>query len=130
MKKDIDNRLDIELLVNAFYNEVKNDTLLYPFFVGLNAVQWQKHLERQYLFWENALFYKGGYLGNPLQKHRLIHQQMKIEEKHFKRWVYLFFSVTDSLFAGQMAELVKQRAYNIAVVLKLKLHDGITDYKN
>ncbi|RTL51573.1 MAG: group III truncated hemoglobin [Sphingobacteriales bacterium] len=121
MKKDIENRNDIELLVNTFYAAVKKDALLWPYFTALSEAQWQKHLERQYLFWENALFYTGGYLGNPLQKHRKIHQKKMIENKHFKRWLDLFFSVTDSLFEGEKAELAKQRAYNIAVVMKLKL---------
>ncbi|WP_298301162.1 group III truncated hemoglobin [Hydrotalea sp.] len=123
MKKDIENRSDIELLVNTFYAEVKKDTLLWPYFEHLTAAQWQKHVERMYLFWENALFYTGGYLGNPLQRHRKIYQKKKIDNKHFKRWLDLFVAVTDCFFEGEKANLAKQRAYNISVVMKLKLNE-------
>ncbi|PZX61542.1 group III truncated hemoglobin [Hydrotalea sandarakina] len=123
MKKDIENRSDIELLVNTFYAEVKKDMLLQTYFQHLSELQWQKHLERMYLFWENALFHSGGYFGNPLKTHRKIDSKNKILHKHFKRWLQLFFRVTDNYFVGEVANAAKQRAYNIAVVIELKLKD-------
>jgi hemoglobin len=72
VKKDIENRSDIELLVNTFYAEVKKDMLLQTYFQHLSKLQWQKHLERMFLFWENALFHSGGYFGNLLKTHRKI----------------------------------------------------------
>jgi len=123
VKKDIENRCDIELLVNTFYAEVKKDTLLQPYFRHLSEAQWQKHLERMYLFWENALFHSGGYFGNPLKTHRKIDAKNKITHKHFKRWLQLFFTVIDKHFVGTVANSAKQRAYNIAVVMELKLKD-------
>lgn len=123
MKKDIENRSDIELLVNCFYVELKNDALLKPYFQHFTEKQWHNYLERMYLFWENALFHSGGYFGNPLKTHREIDSKNKILHKHFKRWLQLFFKVTDSHFVGTFANHAKQHAYNIAVVMELKLKD-------
>ncbi len=47
MKKDIESREDIELLVNQFYNKVNQDTLLAPVF---SHVDWPNHLPIMYNF--------------------------------------------------------------------------------
>ena len=61
MKKDISNNKDIEKLVNLFYEKVKKDTTIAPFF--LDDFDWDKHLKIMYKFWENVLFYTGNYNG-------------------------------------------------------------------
>ena len=70
MKKDISNRADVELLVNSFYNKVREDELISFFFTKIVAVDWEKHLPVMYDFWDNILFYAGKYEGNPMAKHR------------------------------------------------------------
>ena len=114
MSKDILNREDIELLVNAFYDKVKQDPLLAPVF---SHVDWPNHLPNMYNFWSSMLFGDQTYNGNPFQKH--IH--LKIDVSHFNRWLELFNSTVENHFVGMKADEVKSRAQSIAGVWQHKL---------
>ena len=65
-QKDIVERKDIELLVDSFYEKVKNDQLLGPVFAH---VDWPKHLPVMYQFWSSMMLGEQSYKGNPFQKH-------------------------------------------------------------
>jgi hemoglobin len=121
MKKDIENREDIEVLVNSFYDKVKADGILGPIFTVIIPVNWQVHLPVMYQFWDNAIFYTGGYTGNPMAMHAHIHKKIGLEEKQFDRWLELFNKTVDELFEGEKASLAKQRAYSIAKVMEQKI---------
>lgn len=121
MKQDIQNRADIETLVNQFYDLVKVDPEIGPFFSGVVSVNWEKHLPVMYAFWENILFYTGGYEGNPMQKHLSVHKMAPMTKAHFDRWLLLFFRTVDALFEGENAEALKQRATSMATVMQLKM---------
>ena len=114
MSKDILNREDIELLVNSFYDKVKQDSLLAPVF---SHVDWPNHLPIMYNFWSSMLFGDQTYNGNPFQKH--IH--LKIDVSHFNRWLELFNSTVENHFVGMKADEVKSRAQSIAGVWQHKL---------
>lgn len=118
MKNDIENKNDIKLLVNTFYEDVKVDELIGPFF---NKIDWDKHIPIMCKFWENVLFYTGNYTGNPMLRHKLIHENMPMNEEQFIRWIDLFKSAVDELFIGEKAELMKQRANSIASIMQLKI---------
>ena len=90
MKKDIRNRDDIELMVNRFYDRVKEDPVIGYIFNEVARVNWEKHLPVMYNFWDNAIFFSGTYTGNPLQLHKHLHSVMPLEEKHFDRWEQLY----------------------------------------
>lgn len=124
MKQDIQNRTDIENLVNQFYDQVKVDPEIGPFFSEVVAVNWEKHLPVMYAFWENILFYTGGYEGNPMRKHLSIHKMAPMNKADFDRWLQLFFGTVDSLFEGENAEAIKQRATSMATVMQLKMNSG------
>jgi hemoglobin len=121
MKKDIVNRSDIELLVNSFYDKVNRDPLIAFFFSEVVVVDWDKHLPVMYDFWENILFYTGKYEGNPMAKHKDIHQKCPMKMEHFQRWIFLFTETVDELFEGSISELAKQRATSIATVMQIKM---------
>lgn len=121
MKKDLANRADIENLVNTFYDKVKGDDILGPIFNVQIPVNWQVHLPVMYKFWENAIFYTGGYTCNPMTLHAHIHKKIGLEAKQFERWLKLFNETTDELFEGEKAELAKQRALSIAQVMQQKI---------
>jgi len=70
MKPDIQNRKDIETLVNAFYDKVKTDAVIGYLFNEVAQVNWQTHLPKMYDFWQNILFFTGNYDGNPMAKHK------------------------------------------------------------
>lgn len=121
VKKDIETKKDIELLVNAFYEKVKADSLIGPIFTQVFKVNREKHLQVMYDFWENALFYSGTYSGNPMALHKRLHQIFDLREEHFQRWSKLFTGTVDELFEGEKAALAKQRAISISTVLKIKI---------
>lgn len=129
MKKDIASRQDIELLVNRFYDKVKSDAVIGFIFTDIARVNWEKHLPVMYDFFENMLFYTGTYTGNPMELHRHINRRLPLTREHFQQWESLFCQAVDESFEGVSAELVKQRALNIAALMKIKILDTSTSDK-
>lgn len=126
MKKDIESRADIEILMNAFYGKALKDELIGFFFTEVAPLVMEVHMPLIVDFWETIIFGKAAYKGNVLQVHQHIHQLAAFKEEHFERWVSLFQQTVNDLFTGDHAELVKQRAASIATVMKIKLlHGGI-----
>jgi hemoglobin len=121
MKKDILSKDDIKKLVDSFYEEIGKDALLGPIFNDISKVDWSTHLPKMYSFWENAIFYTGGYNGNPLKVHKHIHEMFPLTSVHFYRWNEIFTNTINRLFEGKNAELAKTRALHISMVLQEKL---------
>ena len=121
MKKDIEDRKDIELLINSFYDKVKQDAIIGLFFTEVVQVNWEKHLPVMYNFWENIVFQTGSYNGNPMDKHLELNKKSLILMEHFQRWILLFNETVDELFKGKKAELIKQRALSISTVMQIKI---------
>lgn len=121
MKNDITNRDDIRQLVDSFYEKVKANQVIGPIFTRQFHINWERHLPIMYEFWENALFYTGGYMGNPIQLHQYIHDKISLSPEDFKTWLQLFTATADELFEGPVTELAKQRAHSIATVMQVKL---------
>lgn len=121
MKNDIQNRTDIEILINSFYNKVKVDPIISYFFTDVVQVNWDKHLPKMYDFWENVIFNTGVYEGNPMAQHQHLHHKSPLSKVHFDEWIKLFTLTVDQLFEGEKAELTKQRATSIATVMQLKI---------
>src|ERR1035437_8431197 len=121
MKKDIQNRSDIEVLVKAFYEKVKTDTLIGPIFNEVIQVNWENHLPVMFDFWENTLFYTGSYTGNPMKSHQHLNGIFPLTSEYFKQWNILFISTVDELFEGEKALLAKQRARSISTVKQMKI---------
>ena len=124
MKKDIESPEDIKLLVDSFYAKVKTDPLIGYIFTEVARVNWEKHLPVMYSFWENALFYTGGYGGNPMKVHAHLHRLAKLNPEHFRQWNLLFSATVDELFFGEKALLAKEKALSISTVMQVKLFDG------
>jgi hemoglobin len=124
MKKDIRNRIDIELFVNNFYDRVKTDPVIGYIFTEIAKVNWERHLPVMYNFWENALFYSGTYKGNPLELHKHLHRVMPLEPRHFDQWIRIFNETIDELFDGSKADLAKERAYSIAQIMQRNILKG------
>lgn len=121
MKRDIENRADIELLVNEFYDKVKMDTVIGYIFNDVVKVNWEKHLPTMYNFWENTIFYTGNYEGNPMELHKHLHRLTPLSTEHFARWNKLFTQTVDEFFEGVNANLAKQRALSISTVMQMKI---------
>ncbi len=85
MRKEIETREDIELLVNRFYEKVIQDGSIGFIFNDVAKVNWEKHLPIMYNFFENLLFYTGSYVGNPMELHRHISRKLPLTNEHFQR---------------------------------------------
>jgi hemoglobin len=125
MKKDIQNREDIFLLVSSFYKKVRKDTVLGPFFNDV-IKDWDAHLDNLTSFWESSLFLKTRYSGNPLEVHTKVDKENNhtITEKHFGLWMNLWFETIDELFEGDYANNAKQRARKMSTFLYLKIFEA------
>lgn len=121
MKKDIQTRDDIETLVTTFYDKVKADPVIGHIFTEVAKVNWEKHLPVMFDFWENTILFSGSYSGNPMAAHQRLHATFPLNPDHFKRWIALFTGTVDELYAGEKAELAKQRALSIATIMQVKL---------
>ena len=121
MKKDIENRDDIILLINTFYEKVKKDEVIGYIFNDVAKVNWEKHLPVMYDFWENVIFFTGSYTGNPMTAHKQLNKKTPLNTEHFQEWIKLFTKTVDELFEGDKAELTKQRAISIATVMQIKI---------
>lgn len=121
MKKDITSREDIVLLVDEFYNKIKKDEQIGFIFTDVAKVNWEKHLPIMYDFFENMLFYTGGYTGNPMELHKHINRLYPLTEAHFQQWTKLFTTTVDELFSGDIAGLAKKRALSIAQIMQIKI---------
>lgn len=72
-----------------FYERVKKDEVLSPVFLK-NVSNWDSHLKKIELFWENHLVMPGLYKGNPHLIHQRLHEKDPLTEEMFKRWLELF----------------------------------------
>lgn len=110
LKPDIKGEEDVKRFVDAFYAQVNRDEVLGPIFNDVAKVDWAYHLPLLYSFWNTLLFRTAEYKGNPFAKHLLL----PVGQEHFARWVGLFLTTIDSLFAGPKAEEAKGYARSIA----------------
>lgn len=117
MPKLLENRADVELLVNQFYQKIRLDSELGHIFDGVAHVNWEAHLPKMYDFWEGILFGTLNYTGRPMPPHFQLTTKYKLTPAHFDRWLALFFENVDELFEGEKAADVKYRAYSIATIM-------------
>ena len=118
--KDIENREDIEQLVNAFYAKVLKDDKIGFFFNEIVQIDWEKHFPIMYDFWETILFDTMKYKGNPMTKHIVLSKKEPLTSEHFERWLLLWGHTVNEYFAGERASEAKERAKMIAELMKFK----------
>ena len=119
--KFIENRQDIETLVNAFYKQVVKDDKIGIFFTKIIAVDWDKHMPTMYNFWESILLGNPKYRGNPMLKHQSLNRKQPLLEEHFNRWIELWEETVKKYFEGEKADEAVQRAKQIANLMKYKI---------
>lgn len=111
--KEIENRADIELLVNRFYAKIRKDALLGDIFNShIAEEQWPEHLRKLADFWETNLFGIPKFKGSPTQKHRLVDKNLnyQVTQTHFGKWIELWFETINELFEGDIADRAKNAA--------------------
>jgi len=128
-KKDINTREDIFLLVTQFYEKVRVDKILGPFF-NESIRDWDAHLELLTSFWETSLFMtrklNKKYYGNPLDAHVKVDKQFNhsIDNLHFGIWLNLWYQTIDELFEGEYADNAKRRARKMGTFMYLKIFEA------
>ncbi len=115
---DIQNKDDVKIFVDAFYDKVRKDILIGPVFAAkIPDGNWTPHLERMYSFWHTVLFAVRDYHGNPFSKHA----SLPIQKPHFEKWVKLFTETIDEHFEGDRADDAKMRAHKMGLLFQSKL---------
>ena len=126
VKKQIENREDVFVLVSTFYDKIKKDDVIGEFFLKtIPEEEWDDHLLKLTDFWETNLFFVRKFKGNPIKAHRDVDANFNnaIQQEHFGRWLQLWFSTVDELFFGEKATQTKERARNIASMLFFKIYE-------
>lgn len=112
--QDIATRADILALVEAFYTKAFHDDLIGHIFTDVVHMDLAAHMPIMADFWQTVLFKAGLYKRNALKIHFDIHAKVPLTLEHFNRWLQLWTSTVDELFAGEKAELAKVQAHHIA----------------
>ncbi len=117
MKKDIETRADIDVLMNRFYSKAMTDDLLGYIFNDVAKLDLELHLPIIGDFWETLLFGTRDYQKhgrNPLQIHGELNLKTPLQREHFQRWLEIFRQTVDEFYSGERAEFAKSRAEAIA----------------
>ncbi len=114
----IETRKDVNRLVSKFYAKIRKDDLLGPIFNShIPDERWPEHIEKLTDFWETNLFKLPKFRGNPSQKHINVDKNLNygVEQKHFDRWLQLWFETIDELYEGGRAESAKDLSRRMAI---------------
>lgn len=114
MKKDIQTRQDIETLMKTFYGKLLQDPLMSPHF---EKTDFSHHLPRIIGFWAFVLLDEPMTIANVFEAHR----HLKIDERHFERWINTFSATVDEFFEGKIAEKAKFNAQTIGHTFQWKM---------
>jgi hemoglobin len=121
MKKDIENREDLLLLVTDFYKKLLADDSISYLFTEVAKIDLEHHLPVLVDFWDSVLFQSDTYHKNAMQPHLSLHHQSPLKDNHFETWLRYFKETTDELFEGEKAFQAKERATSIATIIRIKI---------
>lgn len=119
--KDIENREDLLLLVQHFYDKLLADPGISYIFTDVAKIDIMVHLPVLVDFWDMVLFQAGTYQKNVLKLHMDLNNLSPLTNEHFATWLNYFNASVDELFEGEKAFLAKQRAQSIATVMQIKI---------
>jgi len=127
MKKDIENRDDLSLLVHTFYAKIHTNAEMGHFF-NKTITDWDAHLEKLTDFWENNLFAVRKYSGNPIAAHVEVDEKFHhtVNPDIFGLWLNLWFETLEELFEGENVELLKRRARKMDTFLLISIYENRT----
>lgn len=122
MKKQIENRGDVNFLVNHFYDKIRADEEI-GFYFNEMISDWDAHLEKLTDFWETNLFGIRKYKGNPHAVHNEVdaHFDEKITANEFGIWLNHWFQTIDEYFEGENADTLKRRARKMSTFLFMSM---------
>lgn len=118
---DITTEADVRLLVDTFYEKVREDSLLNPIFSDVAKVDWKHHLPKMYAFWNGMILGQSGYNGRAFP----LHAVLPVGLEHFERWLELFQTTVREKFEGEGADRAKNAAASIAHTFAMRM--GLID---
>jgi hemoglobin len=119
--RDIESRADCERLVRAFYGRALEDPIIGWIFVDVAKLDLEEHVPAIASFWETILLGAQSYSGGAFRPHAVLHAQVGLRAGHFERWLSLWRTTVDELFAGERAELAKAHALRVAQAFHRRL---------
>lgn len=114
---------EIERLVHAFYDSVRQDEVLGPIFDGA-IHDWPHHLNKLKDFWSSVMLTSGRYKGQPMVAH--VRHEAHMTPENFARWLDLWRKTGDQLLRPGAAAAIQDKASRIAESLQL----GIQFYRD
>jgi len=122
VKKQIENRADIEFLVHQFYDKIRADQEI-GFYFNKMITDWDAHLEKLTDFWETNLFAVRKYKGNPHAVHNEVdaHFDENITANEFGIWLNHWAQTLDEHFEGENVETLKRRARKMSTFLYVSM---------
>jgi hemoglobin len=113
-RTDIETHEDCERLVRAFYGRALTDPVLGFIFVDVAHLDLEEHVPRITSFWETILLGARSYSGGAFAPHAALNTRVRLRAGHFERWLWLWRTTVDELFAGERAELAKAHSRRVA----------------
>jgi hemoglobin len=120
---DIEDRADCERLVRAFYGRALEDPLIGWIFTDVAKLDLEAHVPKIASFWETILLGAQSYGGGAFRPHAVLHERAGLRAAHFERWLVLWRTTVDELFAGERAELAKSHAQRVARAFHGRLNE-------
>jgi hemoglobin len=118
---DIESRSDCERLVRAFYGRALEDPVIGWIFVDVARIDLEAHVPAITSFWETILLGARSYSGGAFAPHAALHARVRLRAGHFERWLWLWRTTVDEMFAGDRAELAKDHALRVARAFHARL---------
>ena len=119
--RDIGTRADCERLVRTFYGRALEDPIIGYVFTDVAKLDLEEHVPKITAFWETVLLGAQSYRGGAFAPHAALHMKAPLRRGHFERWLWLWRTTVDELFAGERAELAKSHANRVAMAFHGRL---------
>jgi hemoglobin len=119
--RDIHDRADCERLVRAFYTRALADPVIGFIFVDVARLDLEAHVPKITSFWETVLLGARSYGGGAFRPHAVLNTRVPLRRGHFERWLSLWSTTVDELFAGPHADLAKAHAIRVARAFHARL---------
>jgi hemoglobin len=113
-KPDLDNRREVEALVDSFYARLLTDPVLAPIFLDVAAIDLAVHLPHIKDYWCKLLLGESNYRRHTMNIHRSLHVQRELTSAEFERWLEFFVQSVDGGYRGIRADRAKRIATSIA----------------
>ncbi len=114
-KPDLDNKENIKIFVEDFYDKVLDDPILAHIFTDVAKINIEEHFLKIRSYWEKMLLKDPAYKNHMMNIHRAVHANFPFTNDEFERWVALFLATLDEgKYQGPMTDRARKLASVIA----------------